>query len=99
MNDWSKDLPELPPPPPASQAVGEPVELGHMVELLSHITPTDRTAWRDVVAGVRATNASTEEDRYDLLLAKVAPEYHAELEQIWNTMPPRTDGQPSVGYG
>lgn len=89
-------VPELPPLPAPSPAVGEPVKLDQLKLVLSYITPKDRTGWRDLVAATRNTPAGEEEERYELLVEKVDPEWHGELRAIWETMPPKTGG---VGFG
>jgi hypothetical protein len=94
------NLPELPEPAPASALVGEPVAWDHLVELLKHINPdSDRGAWRDVVAGIHATNSGTEEERKELARTwsrtdTLDPDN--EFETIWFGMPPKEGG---AGYG
>ena len=69
MTDFKvlEGLPELPPPTKASQAVGDPVDLTHMRSLLSYLDPNvEYPIWRDYVAAIHATNAGTEEERFQL---------------------------------
>jgi len=104
-------LPALPPPRPASSAVGTPVDPQHLVELLRHIEPgRPRADWITTIAGIRATTTTLgegeEEWREQLAVAWSRGAYHggppanytddAAVEEVWRTMLPKEGG---AGYG
>jgi hypothetical protein len=89
------NLPDL-PPIEVSPLVGAPVAWDHLVTLLEHIKPTNRTGWRDLIAAVQNTNSGRDGARYDLLKDKIDKAYHGDLDTIWRTMPPKEGG---LGYG
>jgi hypothetical protein len=102
-----ENLPELPASKGASPAIGAPVQLPHLRTLLASIDPdVPYPKWRDIVAGLHATNAGTEDDRLGLAvewsrgaLTDTTPvRYDGEdaVVRVWETMPAREGG---VGYG
>jgi hypothetical protein len=93
-----------------SHAKGEPVSVEHLRGLLRYCgnAETSRNEWRDIVAAIRNTNLSGNDENLDIALAWSRGEYSADhqppgnydgdeaVEECFESMPPKTDG---VGYG
>lgn len=98
--DPREGLPNIPPPEAPSAAVGQPVKLEHLREILGHISPdVPYPDWRDRIGAIRNTPAGTEDER-----RRIAQDWsqcdrldpNGVFDHTWDTMPPKAGG---VGYG